>query len=76
MYIIEITNLAGEEVWYEGPGWYYTNEAFSFVGPHATELEAIEAYAWHVNAIFDRITKYHEAISSPNLIVPDKRLIQ
>jgi len=76
MYIMEITNTSGEEAWYEHAGWYFTDELFQFQGPYDTELLAVEAYAWHVNDIFDRITAYGKAMQSPNLIIPDKRLIQ
>ncbi len=76
MYIFEISNIAGEEVWYSEPGWYFTNEQFTFVGPFKTESLAIEAYAWHVNAIFDRIMDYDRAMNSPGLVVPDRKIIQ
>jgi hypothetical protein len=76
MYIMHITSVAGEEEWFTEHGWYFTDELFRFQGPFESEFLAVEAYAWHVNAVFDRIIKMREAMSSPNLIVPDKRLIQ
>ncbi len=68
MYIMDISTVAGEEVWFEGKGWYYTNEAFTFVGPFATEYDAIEAYAWHMNELFDRIMGYDEQLNTPRII--------
>lgn len=68
MYIIDITNIAGEEIWYEGAGWYFTNEAFTFVGPFESEFLAIEAYAWHMNELFDRIMDYDKQMSAPKII--------
>lgn len=76
MYIMEITDVAGKEDWFPEPGWYFTDELFQFQGPFVTELLAVEAYAWHVNEIFDRIIQIKKAVESPNLIIPDKRLIQ
>lgn len=76
MFIMNITDTSGAEVWFDGPGWYFTNEVFTFDGPYDTEREAVEAYAWHVNALFDRLAEHFEASQEPTLIVPDKRLIQ
>lgn len=76
MHIVHISSIAGEEEWYTGHGWYFTNEVFQFQGPFESEFLAVEAYAWHINAMFDRIIHMREAMASPNLIVPDKRLIQ
>ena len=69
MYIIDITNIAGEEVWYEGAGWYYTNEAFTFIGPFKTEYDAIESYAWHMNDLFDRIMAYDDQLNPTQAII-------
>ena len=51
MYIIEITDTAGNEVWYDGKGWYWTDQYFLLHGPYLTEDGAAYDYAWYINGV-------------------------
>lgn len=76
MYVLKVSEVSGTELWFSGPGWYYTDEHFEYHGPFDTEMGACEGVAHIVNDVHDRLVLFNKAISSPNLIIPDKSIIQ
>ena len=57
MYVIEISNINGEEIWFEGNGWYWMDHVFMLHGPYLTEKGAVTDYAWHVNDVIKQINE-------------------
>jgi hypothetical protein len=57
MYVIEISSINGEEAWYSGAGWYWTDQNFNLHGAYATEKECVTDYAWHVHAVLEQVNE-------------------
>lgn len=72
MYVIQISDINGEEVWYEGPGWYWTDQNFTIHGAYATEKEAVTEYAWHVHATIEKVNAYRRALNEPSILLPQR----
>jgi len=69
MYVIEISDVNGAEVWYEGPGWYWTDQNFLLHGPYLTEQGAVTDYAWHVHAILGQVNEIRQKLNdSPRIV--------
>lgn len=67
MYVIEISGINGTEVWYNGPGWYWTDQNFTLHGPYPTEKEAVTEYAWHVHAVLERVNNTIRKLNQPRI---------
>ena len=70
MYVLEITNINGEEVWFEGPGWYWTDADFTIHGAYPTEKAAITDYAWYVHSQLAKINEFRARLDRPRLMLP------
>lgn len=57
MYIIEISDTQGQEVWFEGKGWYWTDQFFMMNGPYLSEYGAVYDYAWYINAVIAEVNE-------------------
>lgn len=68
-YVIEVTDIAGNEVWYHGAGWYWTDQNFMLHGPYNSEKDAITDYAWHIHEMIELVNKYR-AQGGRRIVVP------
>ncbi len=71
-YVLEVTDISGEEVWYEGAGWYWTDANFTFHGPYSTEKEAITNYAWYVHDMLRQVNEFRRKLNEPKLLLPKR----
>jgi len=68
--VIEVSDINGEEIWYEGNGWYWTDSDFMFHGPYLTEKGAVTDYAWYIHAVLIKVNEVRERINRPRLALP------
>ena len=62
MYVMRVTDTAGDEAWFEGDGWYWTDQYFMMHGPYLTEDGALYDYAWCMNKVIDVINTMGEVM--------------
>ena len=69
-YVLEVTNINGEEVWYQGTGWYWTDADFTFHGAYDTEKEALTDYAWYVHGMLEQVNEFRRNLNKPKILAP------
>ena len=72
MYVMQISDVNGDEVWFTGPGWFWTDQNFTFHGAYKTEKEAITDYAWHVHEMLGMVNEVRRRINEPKILLPPR----